>query len=60
MIPKRRTPRVAGVLATCLVLSLHLADAGTIPVTVRGDGPDAMYPAPVKFGVPFPEGAYRS
>ena len=34
--------------------------AGTIPIVVNGDAPDTLWPAPVKCGVPFAEGALKT
>lgn len=33
--------------------------AGAIPLVVEGDGPDAIWPVPVKCGVPFPKNALK-
>jgi hypothetical protein len=34
-------------------------NAGSIPLVVEGDGPDAVWPVPVKCGVPFPRETLR-
>lgn len=42
------------------LLSGLTAQAGVIPIEVNGDAPDSLWPAPVKCGVPFPQGAYKA
>jgi len=46
-------------LSACLLTSV-LLHAGEIPIVVKGDTGPALWPAPVKCGVPFPEGVYKA